>query len=192
MSKEIREQIDKVNNFNQFLNEQQINTLSYDDLFIKLAWLKYYGEGTTEEIRNIPKLESLLNSTPKPKLTPIPEDIRTEWGGIKLGEFVSVEELPEIYERMGHYADDSTGKFKGRYKLMYLPVIPKLTKYSLSDDYEDLEHFDRVNEYANVLRGGEELPPIIYTNGLFRDGAHRMAAHNDVGRRKILAFYSEY
>jgi hypothetical protein len=175
----------------EYLNEQQINSLSYNDLFIKLAWLKYYGEGTTEEIRDIPKLESLLNSTPKPKITPIPEDTRTEWGGVKLGEIVSAEELPKIYKKMGHYADDSTGKFKGDYKLVYVPVITKLSKYRLSDDYEDLEHFDRVNEYANVLRSGEELPPIIYTNGLFRDGAHRMAAHTDVGRRKILAFYGE-
>jgi hypothetical protein len=69
----------------------------------------------------------------------------------------------------------------------------KLVKRVIKEENrdEDLEHFDRVNEYANVLRSGEELPPIIYTNGLFRDGAHRMAAHTDVGRRKILAFYGE-
>ena len=179
----------------EYLNEHaefsDFEKLSYDDLFIKLAWLKYYNEGTVKELKNIPKLESLLKSTPKPKITPIPEDARIEWGGVRLGEIISAEELPKIYERMCHFADDSTGKFKGNYKLMYVPVINKLTKYSLADDYEDLEHFDRVNEYANVLRSGEELPPIIYTNGLFRDGAHRMAAHNDVGRRKILAFYGE-
>ena len=175
----------------EYLHENQMNKLSYDELFIKLAWLKYYGEGTPEEIRNIPKLEALLKSTPKPKIIPIPEDTRTEYGGIKLGEVVSAEELPKVYDRLGHWADDSTGKFKGEYKLMYVPIVPMLTKYSLSDDYEDLEHFDRVNDYADMLRSGEELPPIIYTNGWFRDGAHRMAAHNDVGRKKILAFYSE-
>jgi len=176
-------------NEQKFLNETE--KVGYDDLFIKLAWLKYYGEGSSNEIKNIPHLENLLKSTPKPKITPISEDMRIEWGGVRLGEIISAEELSKIYERMGHFADDSTGKFKGEYKLMYIPVVPKLTKYGLSDDYEDLEHFDRVNEYADVLRSGEELPPIIYTNGLFRDGAHRMAAHNDVGRRKILTFYSE-
>jgi hypothetical protein len=179
----------------EYLNEQkvlnEIEKVDYDDLFIKLGWLKYYGEGTTEELKNIPKLESLLKSTPKPKIIPIPEDARIEWGGVRLGEIISAEELPKIYKRMGHFADNSTGKFEGNYKLIYMPVINKLTKYSLADDYEDLEHFDRVNEYANVLRSGEELPPIIYTKGLFRDGAHRMAAHNDVGHRKILAFYGE-
>jgi hypothetical protein len=179
----------------EYLNEQQIlnetEKVGYDDLFIKMAWLKYYGEGTTEELKNISKLESLLKSTPKPKIVPIQDDTRTEWGGVRLGDSISSEELPTIYERMGHFADDSTGIFEGNYKLIYIPVISKLTKYSLSDDYEDLEHFDRVNEYANVLRSGEELPPIIYTNGLFKDGAHRMAAHNDVGRKKILAFYGK-
>ena len=95
----------------EYLNENQMNKLSYDELFIKLAWLKYYGEGTPEEIRNIPKLEALLKSTPKPKIIPIPEDTRTEYGGIKLGEVVSAEELPKVYDRLGHWADDSTGKF---------------------------------------------------------------------------------
>ena len=103
----------------EYLNEQKIlnetEKIGYDDLFIKLAWLKYYGEGTTEELKNIPKLESLLKSTPKPKITPIPEDTRIEWGGVRLGEIISAEELPKIYERMGHFADDSTGKFKGNY-----------------------------------------------------------------------------
>lgn len=163
----------------------------YDSLFIKLAWLKYYGEGTTEELKNIPKLENLLKSTPKPEIIPISEDSRIEFGNVKLGEFISAEELPKLYKRMGYFADNSTGKFEGNYKLMYISVFDKITKYSLADDYDDLEHFDRVNEYANILRSGEELPPIIYTNGLFKDGAHRMAAHYDVGRRKILAFYSE-
>jgi hypothetical protein len=167
------------------------NNLSYDELFIKLAWPKYYGEGTKEELRSIPQLEALLKSLPKPPIKSIPEDTRTEWGGVKLGESVSAEELPKIYERMGHYADDSTGKFKGDYKLIYVPVYEKLDKYRLSDDYEDLEHFDRVNEYADAIRSGKELPPIIYTSGLFRDGAHRNAAHVDVGRKKILCFYSK-
>lgn len=188
-NRKIQDTFKKKLNEQKILNETEKN--GYDDLFIKLAWLKYYGEGTPEELKNIPKLESLLKSTPKPKLTPIPEDKRIEWGGVRLGEIISAEELPKIYERMGHFADDTTGKFSGNYKLMYMPVIDKLTKYTLADDYEDLEHLDRVNEYANVLRSREELPPIIYTNGLFKDGAHRMAAHNDVGRKKILAFYSE-
>ena len=163
----------------------------YDDLFVKLARLKYYGDGSSDELKNIPNMESMLKSIPKPKKEKIREDMRSEWGGVKLGEYVSSKELPKVYERMGYYADDSTGKFDGSYKLTYVPVISTLTKYSLADDYQDLEHFDRVNEYANVLRSGVELPPIIYTNGSFRDGAHRMAAHNDVGRKKILAFYSE-
>ncbi len=191
--KDLRQQIKTT--IRQYLNEQETfdgaEQLTYDELFVELAWLKYYGENTKEELRNIVKLENLLESTPKPEIIKIPEDTRTEWGGVRLGEFVSAEELPKIYERMGHYADDSTGKFKGKYKLMYIPVSDKLNKYRLSDDYEDLEHFDRVNEYADVLRSGEELPPIIYTNGLFKDGAHRMAAHNDVGRKKILAFYNK-
>jgi len=165
--------------------------LSYDELFIKLAWLKYYGEGTREEIASIPELEKLLDTLPKPEINPYPEDTRTEWGGVKLGDIVSAEELPKVYQRMGHYADDSTGKFKGDYKLIYVPVYEKLDKYRLSDDYEDLEHFDRVGEYADAIRSGEELPPIIYTSGLFRDGAHRNAAHVAVGRKKILAFYSK-
>lgn len=170
------------------LNEE-INDEGYDELFIELAWLKYYGEGTPEEIANIPKLEALLRSTPKPEVEPISEDERIEWGGVKLGEIVSAEDLPEVYERMGHFADDSTGKFRGEYELMYVPTIESFTKYRLADDYEDLEHFDRVNEYMDIIRSGEELPPIIYTDSRFRDGAHRMAAHVELGRKKILAFY---
>jgi len=170
------------------LNEE-INDKGYDELFIELAWLKYYGEGTPEEIANIPELEELLKSTPKPKVIPMSEDERTEWGGVELGEFVSAKDLPKIYEKMGHYADDSTGKFRGEYELMYVPTIESFTKYRLADDYEDLEHFDRVNEYMDIIRSGEELPPIIYTDRSFRDGAHRMAAHVELGRKKILAFY---
>lgn len=162
---------------------------SYDDLFVELGWLKYYGDGTEKELRNIPKLERILSKTPKPEIIPIPEDTRKEWGGVKLGDVVSAEELPEIYEKMGYYADDSTGKFIGKYKLMYVPVIPTLTKYKLSDDYEDLEHLDRVNEYIETIRNGDELPPVIYTNGYFKDGAHRNAANVELGRKKILAFY---
>jgi len=162
--------------------------INYDNLFVELGFLKYYGNGTSKKIN---ELESLLESLPKPKIIPILEDTRVEWGGVKLGESVSSEELPKIYEDMGYYADDSSNKFKGEYTLKYEPVNKNITKYSLSDDYEDLEHFDRVNEYADVLRRGEEFPPIIYTNNQFHDGAHRMAAHNDVGRKKILVFYGK-
>ena len=40
----------------EYLNEQkilnEIEKVGYDDLFIKLAWLKYYGEGSSNEIKN--------------------------------------------------------------------------------------------------------------------------------------------
>lgn len=187
---ELRELIEK--HIRKHLNEQKdLNNLSYDELFVELGFLTYYDEATPKQMREIPKLEALLNSKPKPKIIPAPEDKRTEYGGVKLGEFVSAEELPKIYDRLGHWADNSTGEFKGNYKLMYVPVNPKLTKYRLSDDYQDLEHFDRVNEYANMIRNGEELAPIIYTDGMLRDGQHRIAAHNEVGRKNILAFYNK-
>ena len=164
-----------------------LNNIKYDELFIKLAWLKYYNEGTPEEIRNIPKLEASLKSTPKPKPPSTPEDSRTEWGGVKLGDVVSAEELPKIYDRMGFHADNSSNKFDGNYTLRYVPVINTIDKYEISDAYEDLEHFDRVNEYSSVIKNGQELPPVIFS-GFFHDGQHRMAAHVDLGRKRILAF----
>lgn len=177
--------------------KKELYKLNYDNLFVKLAWPKYYGEPWPEEYGegNLEELKILLKSMPKPTPISIKEDTRTEWGGVKLGEVVSAEDLPKIYDRMSEYADNSSNKFEGEYELKYIPVDKRIDKYMLADDYEDLEHFDRVNEYVKIIKSGEEFPPIIYTRRsmpshiFFHDGAHRMAAHVELGRKKILAFY---
>jgi hypothetical protein len=138
-------------------------------------------------------LEQSLKETPQAGsvgvgVGDVKEDIRSEWGGIKLGEVVSAEDLTKIYDRMGAYADNSSNKFSGQYELTYVSVNTKIDKDKLVDDYDgDLEHMDRVNDMVKLLKRGEELPPVIYS-GFFHDGQHRMASHVELGRKKILAF----
>ena len=141
-----------------------------------------------EDLSNgeLPDIEGMLKGTQAGSA--VGGDIRSEWGGIKLGEVVSAEELPKIYDKMGAYADNSSNKFSGQYELTYVPVNTKVDKDTLVDDYDgDLEHMDRVNDMVTQLKRGEELPPVIYS-GFFHDGQHRMAAHVELGRKKILAF----
>jgi len=178
----------------------------YNKIFKKYVAIleEHDGDNSDESNELLKQLKELQKKTPvifgsNQSFPTAKEDSRTNWMGIKLGDIVTGLEIKNAYKK-GGYGEDSGKEFNASQKfvLKYIPTNHEITKYSLSDNSissPDLEHMERIvgyaNEkgYANQIREGEELPPVIVKHdGKNIDGNHRMASHNEVGRKKILAF----
>ena len=65
----------------------------------------------------------------------------------------------------------------------------KLSEVQLSDEAQPRERIDLdvIGEYAEVLKAGGTLPPIVVFGSIVADGFHRHMAHQSAGRKTISA-----
>ena len=69
----------------------------------------------------------------------------------------------------------------------------KLSKVQLTDEAQPRERIDLdvIGEYAEVLKAGQTLPPIVVFGPIVADGFHRHMAHQSAGRKTISAIVTE-
>lgn len=87
-------------------------------------------------------------------------------------------------------------KMKGStFSLMTVKIsdIPNLKNYTvekITKDYDgDPEHSERIDKYADALKNGKKLPPIVIDgSGRALDGSHRVLAHKKNGIDVVDAF----